>query len=131
MRKHIGKLGLLILAAGLLFWPASRQPLMVAQTQHGVNVTMTAGTPGSGQVAATGYILQRSTSSGGTYTQISTGAFTAGAASFLDTTGTPGSTYYYEAIGTASGAANSPASSPVSATFLAQAAGVSVVATPQ
>jgi hypothetical protein len=131
MRKHIGKLGLLILVAGLLFWPAKHQLLTVAQTTHGVNVTMTAATPGAGQVAATGYILQRATSSTGTYTQIATGSFTSGSASYLDTTGTPGSTYWYEAIGTCSGCINSPASTAVSATFLAQTAGVQVVATPQ
>jgi hypothetical protein len=106
--------------------------MMSAQvTQHGVLITITANTPPAGQVAATGYILQRSTTSTGTYTQLTTGSFSSGSASYLDQTGTAGTTYYYEGIGTATNALNSPASSPVSATFLAQAAGVSVVATPQ
>jgi hypothetical protein len=106
--------------------------MMSAQvTQHGVLLTLTANTPPAGQIAPTGYVLDRSTSSTGTYVQIATGSFSSGSASYLDTTGTAGSTYYWEASGTAPNGLPSPFSSPVSATFLAQVAGVQVVATPQ
>jgi hypothetical protein len=115
MKRHswIGIMGLLAIVAALLFWPAQ------AQTQHGVMLTWTAGTPGAGQVAATGYLVERSTVTGGPYTQIASVTVT----SYLDTSGTAGSKYFYVVVGTAPGAINSANSTEVSATFLAQTAG--------
>jgi hypothetical protein len=111
-RSWFGIIGLLALCAGLLLWPTQ------AQTQHGVLLTWTAGTPGAGQVAATGWKVQRSTVTGGPYTQVAAVTVT----SYLDTTGTAGTKYFYVIVGTAPGAIDATPSPEASATFLAQAA---------
>jgi hypothetical protein len=112
----------------LLFWPNKRQVVKAQAVQHGVNVTWTAGTPTAGQVAATGWKVDRSTVTGGPYTQIAAVTVT----NYLDTTGTAGTKYFYVIVGTAPGAIDANSSPEASATFLAQAAAaVSPVATAQ
>jgi hypothetical protein len=111
-----------------LFWPRTQQEVRAQTVQHGVNVTWTAGTPTAGQVAATGWKVERSTVTGGPYTQV--GAVTV--TNYLDTTGTAGTKYFYVIVGTAPGAIDANPSLEASATFLAQAAAaVSPVATAQ
>jgi autotransporter-associated beta strand protein len=80
-------------------------------------LTATAGTTQAAlswdaSTGATSYIVQRSTSSGGTYTTIASGLT---GTTYTDTTVTYGPTYYYEII--AVGATNSTNSPPVSASL--------------
>jgi hypothetical protein len=113
MRKHFGKiiLGILVLmlAIGLPYID-----YVHAQTAHYVTVTWTAST-----TAGVLYIVSRSTSSTGTFTALNlTGT---SALTYQDSTGTAGTTYYYEITVTCTGgtcpagiSGNSAPSSPSS-----------------
>lgn len=83
----------------LLFFSAA-----VFAQQHGLSLAWTAGTCPTGQTcgATANYNVMRSTTSGGPYTQIAqtTGTVT----TFLDTTGVPGTKYFYVIQALASGA---------------------------
>lgn len=110
-------LGLLTLVI-VLGLPSLRHGLQAQGTTHGVSLTWTAGVPTSGQIAATGWKVNRSLTTGGPYTQISAVTVT----NYLDTTGTAGTKYFYVVVGTAPNALDSAPSNEVSSTFLQQVA---------
>lgn len=108
MRKRILGLALLLtITGGLLFWPAQ------GATTH--NVTLTWSCPSC--AASLTFNAYRSTVSGGSYVKINTSAITS--LSYVDTTGTGGTKYYYVVTSVDSGGVESPFSNEASATFLA------------
>jgi len=96
--------------------PVSATPLGPPPTPRGLNAT-----PGCGQVAlswnvlggATGYYVYRSTSSGGSYTNLNGSPITA--TTYTDASATGGTTYYYE-VSALNSCGESAKSGPVSAT---------------
>ena len=73
-------------------------------TVHGLLVTWPAGTCPAGATcgATIGYNVMRSTTQGGPYTQV--GQTTPAVTTFLDSTGVPGTTYFYVIQALATGA---------------------------
>ena len=123
MRKHLSKLLLLVPIGLLLFWPASWShnsavgsvvlagpvPMAAQATTHGVKLTWVAST-----TAGVGYNIYRGSVTGGPYTQIASGVSNT---SYLDSTGTGGTTYYYVVTAVLAGV-ESQYSNEAHATFL-------------
>lgn len=107
------KLPLIALVLTLLAWPSFPQ-----QTQHSVTLGWTAST-----TVGANYVVWRGTISGGPYTILTPTPFAT--ISYVDTTGTAGTKYFYVVQATCTGAScpsgisgTSAFSNEVSATFL-------------
>lgn len=113
IRKLWITLPMLLVICLVLFWPHG-----ILQAQGGHNITLNWSAPTTGG-APTSYNVKRSTATG---TEVTIGTTMASTRTFVDSTGTGGTTYFYVVTAVNSGGESVP-SNEVSATFLAPAPG--------
>ena len=99
------KIPLVVVVLALFLWPAFGQT-----KSHNITLTWTASTS-----TVSGYNIYRSTTSGSGYTKIGTSTTT----SFVDSSGTGATKYFYVATAFDSGGFESANSNETSATFIA------------
>lgn len=112
MRKLISGVIFTGLLGLVMLWPA------YSQTVHGVTLTWSETVPANCNCAPTGYNVLRSVTAGGENgTPINATPVAAPTTTYLDSTGTPGQTYFYEIVAVNPAGSSAP-SNEVSATFL-------------